>query len=332
MSIVLTPGASLSLRGTLATGNLLSAEWSASDLAVGSTVSYQWWVGSSKLVGATQPTLWVDQKLLGQSLVLRVGYTDSTGQVQQLASDPSPTIVADQSNAASYSWRGQVYFWKQLPARSGEFPVSKGHALLSQVQASDPASIEKLTQTAVDGEFYLSNVAATTAALTLRKNVTVSSSNATLAADVKSALTLSDVLDALKIYLHKPVTEPSPYKLIAADINQDGQVSLSDVLGLLKIYLGKPSADQPRWVFVDEAASLSGISSTHTQVPVTAITDHPEKLVQNFAAILVGDVNGSWQPPVTQSYQVLDVTHFTPESLGLVGVSTSTLQSQFGIT
>lgn len=331
MSIVLTPHASLSLRGTMTTGSLLSAEWSVTDLAEGTSASYQWWIGSSKLVGATQPTLWVDDKLLGQSLVLRVGYTDSTGQAQQLVSAPSPTIVAGQAETATYSWRGQAYFWKQLPARSGEFPASKGHALLSQVQASDPGSIEKLTQTTSDGAFYLSNVGATTATLTLRKNVTITPNSTTLSTDVKTALTLSDVLDALKIYLRKPVTEPSPYKIIAADINQDGQVSLSDVLGLLKIYLGKSTVDQPRWVFVDEATSLAGVSPTHTQVPVGAVTDHPDKLVQNFAAILVGDVNGSWQPPLTQTYQVLDANHFTPEAVGLVGVSASTLQSQFGI-
>jgi hypothetical protein len=331
MSIVLTPKASLSLRGTMATGNLLSAEWSVTDLAEGSSASYQWWIGSSKLIGATQPTLWLDDKLLGQSLVLRVAYTDSTGQAQLLVSAPSSTIVAGQAETATYSWRGQVYFWKQLPARTGELPVTKGHALLSQVQASDPSSMEKLTQTPSDGAFYLSNVVATTAALTLKKNVTVTPNSTTLLADVKSALTLSDVLDALKIYLRKPVTEPSPYKLIAADINQDGQVSLSDVLGLLKIYLGKSTTDLPRWVFVDEAASLVGVSPTHTQVPVSLVTDHPGKLMQNFAAILVGDVNGSWQPPPTQAYQVLDANHFTSETVGLVGVSASTLLSQFGI-
>ena len=332
MSIVLTPKAGLSLRGTMATGNLLYAELSVTDLAAGYSPSYQWWIGSSKLIGATQPTLWVDDKLIGQTLVLRVGYKDSTGQAQLLVSDPSPTIVAGQAENATYSWRGQAYFWKQLPARGGELPVSKGHALLSQVQVSDPSSIEKLTQTSSDGAYYLSNVVATTAALTLKKSVTVTPSSTTLSADVKSALTLSDVLDALKIYLRKPVAEPSPYKFIAADINQDGQVSLSDVLGLLKIYLGKPNTDMPRWVFVDEAASLAGISPTHTQVPVSAVTDHPDKLVQNFAAVLVGDVNGSWQPPLTQTYQVLDADHFTPESVVLVGVSAASLQSQFGMT
>lgn len=331
MSIISNLTGGVLLTGSFTTGSLLSGELVSPPAEGSVSLQYQWWVGDKRLPGARSSALWLDDQLVGQSIYLKVSYLDSQGQIQALSSDPVSPIASVLSSAPSYAWRGQTYFWKQLPARTGEWAVPKGHALLSQVSFSDASSLEKSGQTAGDGSFYLSNVAAN-ATLKLQKSTTLSDTSTTLSADVKSAITLSDVLEALKLYLRKPIPEPSSFKTIAADVNQDGAVTLSDVLTVLKIYLGKPTAERPLWVFVDESADLSTVSTIQTKVSAPTADAHPAKLSTNFAAVLLGDVNGSWQPPVNQTYETLPPDHFTVTEIGLVGVSDVTLQARFGLT
>ena len=74
-----------------------------------------------------------------------------------------------------------------------------------------------------------------------------------------SGIGLNDVLMALKLYLGKPVGNPSllGFQSVAADMDGNGKVELSDVLNLLKIYLDKPTSQavQPKWVFLDSSAN-----------------------------------------------------------------------------
>ena len=333
MSIMSTLSGWVVLGGGSSVNRLLTSQfYLGSGNSDGLNLRYQWWVDGKILPGAQGATLWLDSGLIGRAVSAQVSYFDQAGALQAFKSEPLSVAAAVDLASPSYSWRGQTYFWKQVPARSGELAAAKGNVLLDQVDLSDPASIEKNAQTGMDGAFYLSNVNASST-LSIQKATTNTDSGAlALNSYVRSAISLADVLDALKIYLRKPVPSPSPYKTMAADINQDGQVALSDVLSLLKIYLGKSTSEQPRWIFVDEKADLSGITPSHTQVPAPQVSDNPAKLVQNFAAVLVGDVNGSWLPPATKAYQVLPPDHFTAEQLGLVGVTDASLQLQFGLS
>lgn len=115
-------------------------------------------------------------------------------------------------------------------------------------------------------------------------------------ASVKAAINLTDVLDALKLYLNKSVTNPSPYRYFAADLDQNGAVNLSDVLGLLKVYLTKPVAKGPEWVLVDPvavAAKAAEIDASHCAVPSLSLDLSNDNTVE-LVGILRGDVNGSW--------------------------------------
>jgi len=112
----------------------------------------------------------------------------------------------------------------------------------------------------------------------------------------EASISLSDVLGALKIYLHKPLpTEySSVYNAVAADFDGNGTVNLTDVLNLLKYYLGKPTGDiAPQWVFVPEGttqthgAAISASNALPDPVPSSSDT------VQ-LIGILRGDVDGSW--------------------------------------
>ena len=115
-------------------------------------------------------------------------------------------------------------------------------------------------------------------------------------ASVKAAINLSDVLDALKLYLNKPVVNPSPYRYFAADLDQNGVVNLSDVLGLLKVYLTKPVTKGPEWVMVDPvavAAKAADINASHCAVPPLSLDLSNDNTV-DLVGVLRGDVNGSW--------------------------------------
>ena len=114
----------------------------------------------------------------------------------------------------------------------------------------------------------------------------------------EASISLSDVLGALKVYLHKPLpTEySSVYNAVAADFDGNGTVNLTDVLNLLKYYLGKPTGDiAPQWVFVPEGttqahgAAISASNALPDPIPEPSSSDTVQLI-----GILRGDVDGSW--------------------------------------
>lgn len=125
--------------------------------------------------------------------------------------------------------------------------------------------------------------------------------------NAKSAITLTDVLAALKVYLNKPLPEAyaSPFNYIAADFDGSGSVTLTDVLQLLKYYLNKSTTVTPTWQFVD-AADMSSDGKTFTGANgATLAKDNtiPHAIDQIFDSthtsieligVLRGDVDGSW--------------------------------------
>jgi hypothetical protein len=141
-------------------------------------------------------------------------------------------------------------------------------------------------------------------------------------------ITSSDALAALKIAVGiNPNSDPdgdgplqalpiSPYQLIAADINQDGRVTSLDALLLLKLAVGISDAATPRWAFVEDTQSLWESNATQGNVfdaNVMYSLVYPDQTEVNFAAILVGDVNGSWQAPADAA--TLDEAFFSESAL-----------------
>lgn len=125
--------------------------------------------------------------------------------------------------------------------------------------------------------------------------------------NAKSAITLTDVLAALKVYLNKPLPDAyaSPLNYIAADFDGSGTVTLTDVLQLLKYYLNKPTSATPTWQFVD-AADMSTDGKTFAGANGANLAKDnttPHAIDQTFDAtqtsielvgVLRGDVDGSW--------------------------------------
>jgi peptidyl-prolyl cis-trans isomerase B (cyclophilin B) len=116
-----------------------------------------------------------------------------------------------------------------------------------------------------------------------------------------SGIGLNDVLMALKLYLGKPVGDPTllGFQSVAADMDGNGKVDLSDVLNLLKIYLDKPTSldVQPKWVFLDASLddwgnNTSKLSPNNTLPAKIDWQNHPDGPVE-LIGVFRGDVDGS---------------------------------------
>ena len=88
----------------------------------------------------------------------------------------------------------------------------------------------------------------------------------------------------------------SPYKMIAADVNNSSSISTMDIIQLRKlilcIYTEFPS--NTSWRFVDEAYTFPGGNPfTATFPEVVSINNIAQNEIADFVAVKVGDVNGS---------------------------------------
>jgi peptidyl-prolyl cis-trans isomerase B (cyclophilin B) len=117
----------------------------------------------------------------------------------------------------------------------------------------------------------------------------------------KTGIGLNDVLMALKLYLGKPVGDPSllGFQSVAADMDGNGKVDLSDVLNLLKIYLDKPTSQEvkPKWVFLDASVNgwhnnTSNLNPNNTQPASIDWQNHPNGPVE-LIGVFRGDVDGA---------------------------------------
>ena len=225
-----------------------------------------------------------------------VGKTAQTFTVEVAASDAAGLQAVDSFDVAvqpfGYNIQASVAFWKpnanSQKAKLANVNLTKsGVSGTSSADAGIALSGVDDTEGPADGFMTLNPQAA-------------SPSNA------KSAINLTDVLAALKLYLGKalPDSYASPLNYVAADFDGSGAVTLNDVLSMLKYYLGKSSA-MPQWAFVD-AADFTDQGRGFVSVNNQALSKNdalPHPIDQNFDAghesiqilgVLRGDVDGSW--------------------------------------
>lgn len=205
--------------------------------------------------------------------------------------DPAGNPLSDQALALELSLptvlSGRVYAWKT-------------HALLESVGLTLPTTAPQTPQpiqTDQQGQFM---AVMPSAPFDLLVSLSVT------ARDTADIITEADALTALKIAtgsLRNPDGAPiSPYQFMAADINGDGRVTSGDARAILKMAQGHADAPPARWLFVDEAQDFwrdadQAWTTTRQdlgwqqQLPV----DPVQNATRNLVAVLLGDVDGSWQ-------------------------------------
>jgi cyclophilin family peptidyl-prolyl cis-trans isomerase/Ca2+-binding RTX toxin-like protein len=226
---------------------------------------------------------------------LQVRQTDAQGLVSSAYVFPGSLQV---NKTSAFQLTGTSVFWKGM---------STSPKALAGVQMSS----ELADKTDALGVVDLSGVESMSSAAS---GTVVLSPTLSSPTNAKSAISLTDVLAALKIYLGKSVPDAyaSPLNYVAADFDASGSVNLTDVLQMLKYYLGKSTTNnvKPEWAFVD-AADLSGSGSASTALAAngqalskTNALPHAVDLdlmsgadTLQLVGVLRGDVDGSWTAP-----------------------------------
>ena len=123
------------------------------------------------------------------------------------------------------------------------------------------------------------------------------------------AVDVSDIIDLRK---HILATErlPTPHAVLAADVNRDRSVDIVDVtqirrviLGLQNSYSGPEGAPDPIWrilasdlVFPDLLQPWNALAEDGSSEQRAYATVDQDWAEQDFIALKLGDVNGSWTP------------------------------------
>lgn len=118
---------------------------------------------------------------------------------------------------------------------------------------------------------------------------------------VKSGSLINGIstLDLILIQRHllKKKLITSPYKLIAADANNDKRLTPADVLTLRKIILGKETnlAEENAWKFVNSDYNFINTKSAYSEEYPTSVDiwEIDKDLQSDFVAIKLGDINGT---------------------------------------
>ena len=105
--------------------------------------------------------------------------------------------------------------------------------------------------------------------------------------------------DLLTIRKHILSTEllSTPYKMIAADANNNGSITAADLVAIRTVILGlsESFANNTSWVFVDAAYEFpTNWVLTDGYPAVININNIEENAAADFMAVKVGDVNDSW--------------------------------------
>jgi hypothetical protein len=227
-----------------------------------------------------------------------VGTDPLTFTIQVAATDASGASVSDSFdllvNSSGYNINATAVFWKDA------FSSSTGTALAGVTLAEGGKNGTSDSTGLIAFTGVLDSDGANDGNMTLAPQLDAPS-------NAHSAITLTDVLATLKVYLNKPLPDAyaSPLNYIAADFDGSGTVTLTDVLQLLKYYLNKPTSATPTWQFVD-AADISADGKTFAGANGANLAKDnttPHAIDQTFDAthtsielmgVLRGDVDGSW--------------------------------------
>ncbi|MEN9774099.1 MAG: hypothetical protein RL322_1169 [Pseudomonadota bacterium] len=189
---------------------------------------------------------------------------------------------------------GQVYHWRTHTLLAGL------RAQASALSTSDPIVVAD--DTGADGRFDLGYVPLGLYDLELTRTAG--------ADEVSAAITSADALAAFKLALGRnPNPDPngpgpqqaqpvSPYQLLAADVDGDGRVTREDAAQILALAQGRGTASATQWLALPERTDLSAIGRESVAVPDMETVIEDSNAPHNYVALLRGDIDGSWQPPV----------------------------------
>ncbi|MGE5355853.1 MAG: T9SS type A sorting domain-containing protein [Deltaproteobacteria bacterium] len=168
-----------------------------------------------------------------------------------------------------------------LVMKPNDQPVNKVEIILRNDENSE---FRKSNSTNTDGKYFFNKLA---------DNISYFI-DASKSGDDANGLSTLDI-----VYIQKHILNikklDSPYKLIAADVNNSGNISAADILELRKIVLGEMNnfKNNSSWKFLDSDLKLGENDDLRNIESKVHIGLQDKDVVRNYTAIKIGDVNYS---------------------------------------
>ncbi len=173
-------------------------------------------------------------------------------------------------------------------------------------------------------------------------------------AEARAAITSADALAALKLVSGRNVNAAtdgsgsgtnlppgvSPYQLVAADVNRDGQVTADDARLIMAMATGRPGAPTPEWVLIreDQGYALADGAPGRFELTRQQAGFEPDGVLVpggkergGLVAVLLGDVNGSWRPLDGSGNPVANSPVLAADYLSQLNVDLGVPLGQFGL-
>jgi VCBS repeat-containing protein len=279
-----TPGQGLTLQANLASFSDVDGAPPPNQ-----SIRYEWRADNTVIANVSGPDLFLAPGLTGKSITVRAHFKDGLGTDEFVASSPSGPVLPG-------SISGEVRYWH------GNEPVAATQIrMLDSVEvASSTAPVAHASSTA-DGRWSVPQLDFDTFAVKVSR---------VASATDHSSVSAADVLAALKLSVGRtpnadpdgpgPVAAPAavPYQTIASDVTRDGFVRSYDAMLIMHAALKPASSPIWHWSFIAEGQGVSAVSrhTTFTEPPPSVSVVNGT--TSNWIGILLGDVDGSWNPGV----------------------------------
>ena len=122
-----------------------------------------------------------------------------------------------------------------------------------------------------------------------------------------NGVSIKDIL-LIQSYLLGKATLSTPYQLIAADVNNDGQISVLDILYIKRLILGIDSCfpNNRLWAFVDSSYQFPDPSNPFPYKNTITVSNLLADLFnKSFIGIKLGDVNFDWNPNALTNHSIV---------------------------
>lgn len=329
------PTGEVTISGATEQGRTLTASHTLADLdgiptSGTNAIRYQWFADGVAIDAATGSSLKLSAALAGKSLSVSASYTDNAGSAQSVSSQATPPVL-------SAAITGDVYHWKSHALMSGVMV-----ALQAPGSAADAPALA-VARSGIDGAWAVDG-------LDFDALYALSAARTANASECAVAITSADALAALKLVAGRTVNADadgpgalaplpaSPYQLIAADVNLDGQVTAQDAQDILAMAVGKAGARAPVWRFIDESQPLWNGAAGSSSVTATAVPQsfaRPQAQAgasgsHHWVAVLGGDVDGSWTPVDSGTVSAAGFDQLKPDYFRALGLEGGAL-AQWGL-
>ncbi|KPP85856.1 MAG: Calx-beta domain [Rhodobacteraceae bacterium HLUCCO07] len=225
-----SPTGSVEIVGDAIEGETLTADTSTLEDANGlGTLSFQWLRDDTPISGATSSSYEATTADVGNTLQLRVSYTDGDGYSESVTSEATEPVAGPD---VDITLSGRVSDL-QGDAMDGVTLSLQAEGLPDQTATSDAS-----------GAFDFTLAEGTGGRLEATRP---------LEPATEREITTDDALDVLRLAVNlDPGFGPAtPQNYIAADIDGDARVTAGDALEILRTAIGLDGDHAPRWVFLD---------------------------------------------------------------------------------